>query len=160
MDILCERRCCGYANGKADLPGKGCGSSMIDAPTTRAFGPLPRHREEIYKARCELYGGLCGLDTHRDLERGQDDEKKYGCGYRQRHFMKRQPLGRRIRVVGPWMIILVLLGYCVYLSGRVGGLGGGQVVDKGLEGPYGRDDGVVFPQLDPAAPDFLRWEGN
>ena len=154
----------GYANGKthpADLPVRGCGSDMVHLPTTRAFGPLPCRREEIHKAHRELYGRRCGLDDHRDLEMGQDDdEKKYGCGHRQRHFMKRQSLGKRIRVVGPWMIVLVLLGFCVYLSGQVGGLGGGGAVDQGLEGMYGRDDGVVFPQLDPAAPDLLGWGEN
>ncbi|KAL8917671.1 MAG: hypothetical protein Q9172_005734 [Xanthocarpia lactea] len=155
----------GSANGKAhtaDLPRRVCGSSTIPLPNTRAFGPLPCREEEMYKKHPELYGRPCGLDTHRDLEKGQDDDddEKYGCGHQHRQFMKKQPLGRRIRVVGPWMIILVLLGFCVYLSGQVGGLGSGGPVDQGLEGPYGREEGVVFPQLDPAAPDFLGWGGN
>ncbi|KAL8855312.1 MAG: hypothetical protein Q9178_008026 [Gyalolechia marmorata] len=151
----------GYANGKAhsaDLPWSVRGGNMVHAPSTRAFGPLPRCREEVYRKHRGWYGRLCGLDIHGDLEMGQDgDDEKYGCGYRQGHFMKKQPLGKRVRVVGPWMIILVLLGFCVYLGGQVGGLGGGEVVHQGLKGPYGRDGGVVFPQLDPAAPDFLKW---
>ncbi|KAI4257380.1 MAG: hypothetical protein L6R42_005707 [Xanthoria sp. 1 TBL-2021] len=141
----------------------------------KGFDRKARERVDLYekyvgdglKGRHEMAGWGDDVEKGRDvgIERGGHDEE-----YRPRRgdrFMGKRVMGKKIRSMVFWIVVAILglglwldrmhendLAKSVGAAGQEFG-GGLREMDWGLKDG---DEGVgVFPQLDPAAPDFGDW---
>ncbi|KAL8767570.1 MAG: hypothetical protein Q9209_005987 [Squamulea sp. 1 TL-2023] len=116
-------------------------------PNTPQPDQALRKRADVYKDRPDLHARH-ELASCNDIEKGHDGKSPHGHGFEETLF------GRRVRTLSPWAIIIFLIGICVLMSNEIGNRNDGEALRGELGGWYGGDDGVVFPQLDPAAPDY------
>ncbi|KAL8787224.1 MAG: hypothetical protein Q9213_002335 [Squamulea squamosa] len=132
--------------GELDAQSGGVTLTLNCLPNTPKTDQALRKRADVYKDRPDLQARH-EMASCNDIEKGHDNKLP------RRHGFERNFFGRRILAFLLWAIIIFLIGSCVRTRIEIGSRNGRGAVRGELGGSYDGDGGVVFPQLDPAAPD-------